>query len=85
MIIHFPRFDSQDVWIFHSTNSIEENQEKAFSFEFGKPGCDNKIIYLMKILGYEIYNEKTTEYILIFIIFIRISIIIIIVIHYFIL
>ena len=52
-----PRFDSQDVWIFHSTNSIEENQEKAFSFEFGKPGCDNKIIYLMKILGYEIYND----------------------------
>ena len=52
-----PRFDSQDVWIFHSNYCIHENQEKAFSFEFGKPGCDNKIIYLLKVLGYEIYND----------------------------
>ena len=42
-----PRFDSQDVWIYHSNHCIKENQEKAFSFEFGKPGCDNEIIYLM--------------------------------------
>jgi uncharacterized protein (UPF0297 family) len=52
-----PRFDSQDTWIFHSNNMIKENQEKVFNFEFGKPGCDNKIIYIMKILGYEVIND----------------------------
>ena len=52
-----PRFDSQDTWIFHSNHCIQENQEKVFSFEFGKPGCDNKLIYLMKVLGFIIYND----------------------------
>lgn len=55
--IYGPRFDSQDTWIFHSNNIIKECHEKAFNFQFGKPGCDNKIIYLMKILGYEIIND----------------------------
>lgn len=54
-----PRFDSQDTWIFHSNTIIKANQEKVFNFEFGKPGCDNKIIYLLKILGYEIFNDPS--------------------------
>ena len=45
-----PRFDSQDVWILHSNFTIPEFAEKVFSFEFGKPGCDNKLIYLLRIL-----------------------------------
>ena len=49
-----PRFDSQDTWIFHSNNMIKESQERAFNYEFGKPGCDNKFAYLVAILGYEI-------------------------------
>ena len=61
-----PRFDSQDTWIFHSSNSIQEPYEKIFNFQFGQPGCDNKMLYLMKILGYEIYNDpqfiKTYHY-----------------------
>ncbi len=52
-----PRFDSQDVWILHSNFNIPEFAEQVFSFEFGKPGCDNKLIYLMLILGYEIIND----------------------------
>lgn len=54
-----PRFDSQDTWIFHSKFPITEKQERAFNYEFGKPGCDNKIAYLISILGYEILNDPT--------------------------
>ena len=61
-----PRFDSQDTWIFHSNHIINILHEKIFNFEFGKPGCDNKMIYLMKILGYQIINDpffiKTYHY-----------------------
>ena len=52
-----PRFDSQDTWILHSNYLIPLFAENAFDFEFGKPGCDNKLIYLMNILGYEIVND----------------------------
>ena len=52
-----PRFDSQDTWIFHSNFPISEKEDKLFSFEFGKPGCDNKIIYLVNVLGYEVLND----------------------------
>jgi hypothetical protein len=52
-----PRFDSQDTWILHSNFNIKAEHRRAFEFEFGKPGCDNKIIYLMNILGYEVVND----------------------------
>lgn len=52
-----PRSDSQDTWIFHSNTIVSKEDEKIFSFEFGMPGCDNKFIYLMKILGYNIIND----------------------------
>jgi len=61
-----PRTDSQDTWIFHSNNMIQPQFEKLFEFELGMPGCDNKIIYLMAILGYEVINDpyfvKTFHY-----------------------
>lgn len=64
--LYGPRSDSQDTWIFHSNSIISHNQEEAFYFEFGKPGCDNKMAYIMKILGYEIINDpefiKTYHY-----------------------
>jgi len=45
---------------------IKEKHEKAFDFEFGTPGCDNKISYLFNVLGYEIINDprfiKTYHY-----------------------
>lgn len=51
------RPDSQDVWIFHSDNNIKQEHRKIFDFMMGKPGCDNKLIYLFNILGYMCYNE----------------------------
>ena len=61
------RCDSMDTWIFHSNTILKKKNEiKAFNFYFGTPGCDNKIIYLLKILGYEVFNEpksiKTYHY-----------------------
>lgn len=52
-----PRFDSQDVWIFHSRFRIEETQRKMFTFPMGMPGCDNKLIYLFRILGFDVLND----------------------------
>lgn len=60
-----PRFDSQDTWIIHysktpgggTTSRIKESHEKAFGFEFGRPGCDNKFAYLANVLGYEVIND----------------------------
>jgi hypothetical protein len=61
-----PRFDSQDTWILHSNFKITPEQQKVFNFDFGKPGCDNKIVYLMNFLGYEVINDplliKTYHY-----------------------
>ena len=51
-----PRADSQDSWIFHS-NFNPYKQVKIFNFIFGKPGCDNKLIYLFTILGFEVFNQ----------------------------
>lgn len=51
------RPDCQDVWIYHSNfNNILFNKN-IFNIELGTPGCDNKIIYLFKILGFNCYNE----------------------------
>ena len=55
------RGDSQDTWIIHSNFSIGKKESRVFNFEFGKPGCDNKMIYLMTILGFEVLNDP--EYI----------------------
>lgn len=54
-----PRADSQDTWIVHSNFNIGKKESNVFNFEFGKPGCDNKITYLMSLLGYEIINDPT--------------------------
>jgi len=51
------RGDSQDTWIIHSNFNINKNECKMFNFEFGKPGCDNKITYLMSTIGFEIIND----------------------------
>lgn len=52
-----PRADSQDTWIYHSNFLPKQEQEKCFAFNFGQPGCDNKMIYLMRVLGYTIFND----------------------------
>jgi len=59
-----PRYDSQDTWVIHYSKKeenvvsrIKETHEKAFNFEFGHPGCDNKVAYLANVLGYDIIND----------------------------
>lgn len=56
-VIFGPRMDSQDSWIIHSNFNIPPSAVKIFNFNFGKLGCDNKMLYLLKILGYEILND----------------------------
>ena len=57
---------SNDTWILHSNNKLTDKEIKLFNFELGRQGCDNKIIYLFKLLGYDIYNDvsfiKTYHY-----------------------
>lgn len=53
------RPDSQDAWIFHSEHNIQKKYRHIFDFEMGKPGCDNKLIYLFQILGYQCYNDPS--------------------------
>lgn len=55
-----PRWDSQDTWIIHSSQNVEKQYRMGFDFCFGQPGCDNKILFLMKLLGYRMYNDPKT-------------------------
>ena len=55
-----PRGDSQDSWIFHTDYNVEKNYRGGFDIYFGQPGCDNKLLYLYKTLGYKIYNDPLT-------------------------
>lgn len=61
-----PRYDSQDTWIFHTNHFVEPGEEKLFGFNLGKPGCDNKMVYLMNALNMEVINDpaviKTYHY-----------------------
>ena len=52
-----PRFDSQDAWIIHSNQSVPEANFPLFNFCYGTPGCDNKLVYLFKMLGYGVIND----------------------------
>jgi hypothetical protein len=51
------REDSQDTWIIHSNQTFSKKELDIFKIQLGIPGCDNKITYLFKILGYDIYND----------------------------
>jgi hypothetical protein len=48
---------SQDTWIFH-TNFIKDilNKLEHFNILLGKLGCDNKILFLLNLLGFKIIN-----------------------------
>lgn len=52
-----PRGDSQDSWIIHSRHNIVPEHRALFHFPFGKPGCDNKMVFLFHYLNYEVYND----------------------------
>lgn len=52
-----PRPDSQDTWIWHNKWKIPNNVIKILDIQLGKSGCDNKIVYLLNILGFACFNE----------------------------
>lgn len=52
-----PRYDSQDVWILHTNYGITTEQQQLFQFHMGIPGCDNHLVHLFTILGYEVINH----------------------------
>jgi len=52
-----PRPDSQDTWIWHTKWTISSKILKLLNMQMGIPGCDNKIIYLLNIIGFACYNE----------------------------
>ena len=52
-----PRYDSQDVWILHTNYGITPEQQQLFQFHMGIPGCDNHLVHLFTILGYEVINH----------------------------
>jgi len=53
-----PRADSQDAWIYHCkyNERLTENI-RVFHIKLGMPGCDNKVTYLFKLLGFELVND----------------------------
>jgi hypothetical protein len=57
-----PRFDSQDAWIFHSNFPVfmpdtSEPVKRSFDFALGRPGCDNRVAWLLDKIGYTLYND----------------------------
>ena len=57
-----PRFDSQDTWIFHSNfpvfgPNMHDVTKCAFDINLGRPGCDNRIAWLLEHAGYELFND----------------------------
>jgi hypothetical protein len=46
----YARCDSQDAWIFNNPKL------KVGNYQFGMPGCDNRLAYEINQSGYKIYN-----------------------------
>ncbi len=55
-LTHYNQPDSQDAWIFkHAIPEIP-----GADFTLGRAGCDNKIAYLLKEAGFEVFNPSQT-------------------------
>lgn len=52
-----PRYDSQDTWIYH-TSQMNVNKQilELTSIFLGMPGCDNKITFNFHSLGFKCFN-----------------------------
>lgn len=51
---------SQDTWIYHTDNKLDDNMISLLNFNFGIPGCDNHFAYLMNSFGYKCLNIPWT-------------------------
>jgi hypothetical protein len=52
--LYGPRADSQDTWIVHSNFPVPS---KMLNIELGRPGCDNRLAYVLQLCGYKMYND----------------------------
>ena len=52
--------NSQDTWILHSNNELSYEDINNFDFEFGKPYCDNAIVYIFNKLNFEVINDPSS-------------------------
>ena len=50
---------SQDTWIIHSNFNIPKYDRRVFDFNFGVPGCDNHLVFLLFKLNYEVFNTPS--------------------------
>tara|TARA_B110000046_G_scaffold184347_1_gene222597 strand:+ start:963 stop:1730 length:768 start_codon:yes stop_codon:yes gene_type:complete len=61
-----PRNDSQDVWIYHTNYAPPTETVIQTNINLGKPGCDNKLVYILtqnKYVCYNVpWNVKTYHY-----------------------
>lgn len=56
-VLENPSGDTQDCWIFHSNHTIYPTSIQFLDFQFGVPGCDNKMIHVAHVLGFDIVND----------------------------
>ena len=52
-IVHYDKRDSQDTWMFK--NDIKPGK---YDIPFGKPGCDNRILFELEKAGYTVKNPS---------------------------
>ena len=52
---NIPQDTSQDTWIYHSNFKPDNKVINNCNFSFGRPGCDNKIAYVMYKSGYLLF------------------------------
>ena len=55
--IYGPRSDSQDTFIFHTNNIIDKKMRRALNFNIEDFNSNCKFLFILNMLGYEIYNE----------------------------
>lgn len=52
-----PRADSQDAFIFHTNSIIDKKMRRAFNFNISDINSNNKFLFLLNMLGFEIFND----------------------------
>lgn len=51
---------TQDTWIIHSNNKLNDFEIKLLNFELGKYSCDSAIVYNFNKFNYKIINDPKT-------------------------
>lgn len=59
-VLDTPSGDTQDCWIFHTNHSVHPRALGLLDFGFGVPGCDNKMVYVAHVLGFDVINAPNT-------------------------